>query len=186
MERNTEAGSSSGRSLDSLFASSLDDSERFHTRNGVFYPTGSALLALPDKEHLGRMVDLLSEGGVASEDITLLRPEQMHELVNRSQRDAGVLSRIVSAELKQLKIIEQLAKAGNSFVLVKAHDETVPLLQRVGTQSGATKGLLYHTLAVEELPVAKETIPGDSPFGMNEVIRSQESDANVDKGSPRG
>jgi hypothetical protein len=183
MESNTQAGSSSGRSLDSLYARSLDDDERFHTRNGVFYPTGSALLALPDEEHLGKMVDLLSEGGVSREAITLLRPEQMREIIDRSQRDAGVLSRIVSAELKQLKILEQLAKAGNSFVLVKTNDDTVPLLQRVGLQAGASKGLLYHTLAVEELPVAKETIPGDSPFGMNEVIRTQESDADVEKRS---
>ena len=183
MERNTQAGSSSGRSLEPLFARTLDDGDRFHTRNGVFYPTGSALLALPDEEHLGKMVGLLSEGGVADADITLLRPEQMKELVDRSQRDAGVLSRIVSAELKQLKIIEQLAKAGNSFVLVKTNDDTAPLLQHVGLQAGATKGLLYHTLAVEELPVAKETIPGDSPFGMNEVIRSQETDADVDRTS---
>jgi hypothetical protein len=183
MERNTQAGSSSGRSLDSLFAQSLDDEKRFHTRNGVFYPTGSALLAVPDEEHLGKMVDGLSEGGVDSADITLLRPEQMKEIIDRSQRDAGVLSRIVSAELKQLKILEQLAKTGNSFVLVKAHDDTVPLLQRIGVQVGATKGLLYHTLAVEELPVDKETIPGDSPFGMNEVIRTQDSDADVEKRS---
>ena len=67
--------------------------------------------------------------------------------------------------------------------MVKAHDDTVPVLQRVGTQAGATKGLLYHTLAVEELPVQKETIPGDSPFGMNEVIRTQDSDADVEKRS---
>jgi hypothetical protein len=183
MERNTEAGPSSGRSLDSLFARTLDDEERFHTRNGVFYPTGSALLALPDEEHLGQVVDLLSEGGVTQEDITLLRPEQMREIINRSQRDAGVLSRIVSAELKQLKILEQLAEAGNSFALVKMNDDTVALLQHVGLQAGASKGLLYHTLAVEELPVKKETIPGDSPFGMNEVIRTQESDADVEKRS---
>ena len=183
MERNTQSGSSQGGSLDSLFATSLDDTDRFPTRNGVFYPTGSALLALPDEEHLGRIVDLLSEGGVSSEDITLLKPDQMREIIDRSQRDAGVLSRIVSAELKQLKILEQLAKAGNSFALVKTHDDTVPVLQRVGGQAGASKGLLYHTLAVEELPVGKETIPGDSPFGMNEVIRTQESDADVDKRS---
>ncbi len=183
MENYTQTGSSSGRSLESLYARSLDDEERFHTRNGVFYPTGSALLALPDEEHLGRMVDLLSGGGVASSDITLLRPEQMKEIIDRSQRDAGVLSRIVSAELKQLKILEQLADTGNSFVLVKADDDSAPLLQRVGLEAGATKGLLYHTLAVEELPVGKETIPGDSPFGMNEVIRTQESDADVEKRS---
>lgn len=68
MERNIQAGPSSRRSLDSLFAQSLDDQERFHTRNGVFYPTGSALLAVPDEERLGKMVELLSQGGVADGD----------------------------------------------------------------------------------------------------------------------
>ena len=52
--------------------------------------------------------------------------------------------------------------------------------------------LLFHALAVEELPVDKETIPGTSPFGANEVIRTQDSDADFDDahrppegGSPR-
>jgi len=183
MERQTEGGPTAGRSLDSLFVASVDDPERFHTRNGVFYPTGFALLALPDDESVGKAVELLRQGGVADADMTLLRPEQMKELTDRSQRDAGVLSRIVSAELKQLKILEQLAKSGNRFALVKSSDSNAELLHRVGRAAGASKGLLYHTLAVEELPVDKETIPGDSPFGMNEVIRTQESDADVEKRS---
>jgi hypothetical protein len=179
MEPNTRGGPSTGLSLDPLFAKSVDGQLHFHSRNGVFYPSGFALFALADEEKLGKAVDLLTAGGVEREDITLLRPEQMHEITDRSQRDAGVLSRIVSAELKQMAVLEQLADAGNSFALVKSTDDVEKLLHTVGVQSGASKGLLFHTLAVEELPVDKETIPGKSPFGINEVIRSQDSDADV-------
>ena len=47
-------------------------------------------------------------------------------------------------------------------------------------RAGVSKGIAFHSLAVEELPVDKETIPGTSPFGVNEVIRTQDSDADVD------
>jgi hypothetical protein len=167
------------RSLEHLYAKSLDGSEdRFHRRNGVFYPSGFALLALP-KDQIQAAIDALTGGGLPEPEITLLRPEQMHQLTDQSQHDAGLLSRIVSAELKQMTVLEQLAEAGHHFLLVRNTDQTVGLLQTVGAKVAVAKGLLFHALAVEELPVRKETIPGTSPFGVNEVIRTQDSDADM-------
>ena len=173
-------GDSPGRSLDHLYATSLDGSEdRFNRRNGVFYPSGYALLALPGDKVAGA-VELVIGEGLAEQEVTLLRPEQMHQLTDQSQHDAGLLSRIVSAELKQMTVLEQLAEAGNHFMIIKSTDETSALLQTIGAKAGVSKGLVFHALAVEELPVNKETIPGTSPFGVNEVIRTQDSDADVD------
>ncbi len=169
-----------GRSVEHLYAASLDGTEdQFNRRNGVFYPSGFALLALSDQDKVQKAVGLLTESGVAESEITLLRPEQMHELTDQSQHDAGLLSRIVSAELKQMEVLEQLAETGHHFLLVKSTDRTTGLLQTIGARAGVSKGLLFHTLAVEELPVDKETIPGTSPFGVNEVIRTQDSDADM-------
>ena len=166
-------------SLDHLYARSLDGSEdRFHHRNGVFYPSGFALLALKESK-LQSAIDVLTEGGLPEGEITLLRPEQMHQITQRSQHDAGLLSRIVSAELKQMTVLEQLAEAGHHFLLVRNTDQTADLLHSVGARAGVSKGLLFRTLAVEELPVDKETIPGTSPFAVNEVIRTQDSDADM-------
>lgn len=173
-------GSESGRSLEHLYAQSLEgEGDQFNRRNGVFYPSGCALLAFPDEEKIAKAVEVLTQGGVPESGITLLKPEQMRQLTNESQHDAGILSRIVSAELKQMTVLEQLADAGNHFLLVKRTDENDDLLKGLGTRAGASKGLLFHTLAVEELPVDKETIPGTSPFGVNEVIRTQDSDADM-------
>jgi hypothetical protein len=175
-----EGGSSEGSSHQHLYAQSLDGPEdQFNRRNGVFYPSGFALLALPDEEKAGKAVELLTQGGVAETEITLMRPEQMRQLTDDSQHDAGLLSRIVSAELKQMTVLRQLSDAGNHFLLVRSSDERADLLKAVGPKAGMSKGLLFHTLAVEELPVDKETIPGTSPFGVNEVIRTQESDADM-------
>jgi len=172
--------SARGRSIDHLYATSLDGTEdRFHRRNGVFYPSGYALLALPADKVAGA-VELVTAAGLAEQEVTLLRPDQMHELTDQSQHDAGLLSRIVSAELKQMTVLEQLAEAGNHFMLIRSNDDNAGLLQTIGARAGVSKGLRFHALAVEELPVDKETIPGTSPFGVNEVIRTQDSDANVD------
>ena len=168
------------QSIAHLYATSLDGSEaRFHRRNGVFYPSGYALLALPEDKVAGA-VELVVGEHIAEQEITLLRPAQMHELTDRSQRDAGLLARIVSAELKQMQVLEQLAEAGNHFMLIPNNDETGRVLQTIGATAGVSKGIAFHSLAVEELPVDKETIPGTSPFGVNEVIRTQDSDADVD------
>ena len=172
--------SARGRSIDHLYATSLDGTEdRFHRRNGVFYPSGYALLALPADKVAGA-VEMVTAAGLAEQEVTLLRPDQMHELTDQSQHDAGLLSRIVSAELKQMTVLEQLAEAGNHFMLIRSNDDNAGLLQTIGARAGVSKGLRFHALAVEELPVDKETIPGTSPFGVNEVIRTQDSDANVD------
>ncbi len=168
-------------SLERLYAQTLDGSDdRFNRRSGVFYPSGFALLALPDERHLSKVVQVLSEAGVPQDDVTLLRPAQMRELTDASQREAGMLARVVAAELKQLTILEQLADAGNYFMLVKVTDPSRQVLETIGGKTRMSKGLLYHSLAVEELPVVKETIPGTSPFGVNEVIRTQRSDADSD------
>ena len=173
-------GSAGGRSLQHLYATSLDGSEdRFHRRNGVFYPSGYALLALPE-DRVGDAVEIITQQGHSEQEVTLLRPEQMHQLTDQSQHDAGLLSRIVSAELKQMSVLEQLAETGHHFLLVRSTDDNADLLHAIGARAGVSKGLLFHALAVEELPVDKETIPGTSPFGANEVIRTQDSDADFD------
>jgi hypothetical protein len=184
MQSSTDPGESRDpggqRSIEHLYTRTLNGEEdRFHRRNGVFYPTGFALFALPDEGKLAKAVELLIQGGVPENEITLLRPEQMHQLAEDSKRDAGLLAQIVAAELKQMTVLEQLADVGNHFLLVRHTDQIDELLHTLGAQVGASKGLLFHRLVIEELPVGKETIPGPSPFGVDEVIRTQPSDAEL-------
>lgn len=175
----TGGGGQGKQNYQHLYAQTMGSEDQFNRRNGVFYPSGYALLALPDEEKVGAAVELLTQGGVTEQEITLLHPDQMRQLTDDSEHDAGLLARIVSAELKQMTVLRQLADAGNHFLLVKNSDETDKLLQTVGSKTGVSKGLLFHSLAVEELPVDKEVIPGTSPYGVNEVLRTQDSDADL-------
>ena len=51
MPESSDTRSGGDRPLDHLYAQSLDASDdRFNTRDGVFYPSEFALLALPDRE----------------------------------------------------------------------------------------------------------------------------------------
>lgn len=159
----------------------LDDDDRLNTRNGVFYPTGFALLAFAARARIDQAIEALRSVATEADALTVLSAGQMHAIAQRSQDNAGVLSRIVSAELKQLTVFEQLASANHEFLLVRDSEDVRPVLERVGVDAVASKAVLFRTLAIEELPVPKETIPGTSPFGVNEVIRSQETDADLDR-----
>ncbi len=168
------------QSLDHLYVQAMDaEDARFNTRNGVFYPTGFILLALSGEQAVTRAVALFTGGGIVEKEITLLRPEQMRELTDKSRQDAGLLSQIVGAELKQMTVLSQLADDGHHFLLVKDCDECRRVMETIGLGSGVSRGLMFHTLAVEELPVVNEKIPGKSPFGVNEVVRSHASDAEM-------
>lgn len=171
---------SQGQSLEHLYVQTIDAEEaRFNTRNGVFYPTGFILLALSSEQAVSRAVALFTNGGIVEKEITLLRPEQMRELTDKSRHDAGLLSQIVGAELKQMTVLSQLADDGHHFLLVKDGEECRRVIETVSLEPGVSRGLVFHTLAVEELPVVKERIPGKSPFGVNEVIRNHASDAEM-------
>ncbi|MEO6269430.1 MAG: hypothetical protein ABIP08_03910 [Lautropia sp.] len=168
------------QSLDHLYVETTGaEDPRFNTRNGVFYPTGFILLALSGEQAVSRAVALLTGGGIVEKEITLLRPEQMRKLTDKSRHDAGLLSQIIGAELKQMTVLSQLADDDHHFLLVKDGDECRRVIETIGLEPGVSRGLMFHTLAVEELPVVKEKIPGKSPFGVNEVIRNHASDAEM-------
>lgn len=188
---NTKPGSqntASPQDIQSLYPDRLDSSEdRFNTRNGVFYPNGFALFAL-QQDQVGQAAAEAAQAGLGRSDLTLLRPEQMGELTRQSEQDAGMLARIVGAELKQIEVLQQLAAQGNHFLLMRVDDEMAKKLEGFGQRVHACKGLRYHTVAVEEIRVPNETIPGNSPFGSNEMVRTMPSDAHHDNddGAPSG
>jgi hypothetical protein len=159
----SSTGGEGKQSVEHLYAQSLGSEDQFNRRNGVFYPSGYALLALPDAEKVGT--------GSAVAYARRRGRERHHPLASRS--DAAVdgrlparrrpLARIVSAELKQMTVLRQLADAGNHFVLVKNSEDIDKLLQSVSVKAGVSKGLLFHSLAVEELRVDKEVIQAPVP-----------------------
>lgn len=161
----------------------IDEDDRFNLRMGVYYPAGYAVLAIAG-DAVQASVQGALDSGIPIEALTLLRPVQMQQIVARSREKAGLAAKLVGAELKQLDVFEQLSEDGHHFLLVRDDDSTRPAILDLGMRIRAAKGLLYHSLAAEDLAVPHETIPGDSPFGANEVARSYPSDAGPQLTSP--
>ncbi len=148
-------------------------------RNGVFYPTGHAVLVLfPDDANA--VCAALHGAGFARESTLLLDPAQTSDLMQASEEQAGFLSEMVGGEIKNLRVIRQLADRGACMLIVRVHgDADERRLVEVAQRWPVHKAMRYHTLAIEELPVGAEDIPGDSPYGVNEVLRNKPSDAQL-------
>lgn len=154
--------------------------ERFlNTRDGVFYPTGHAVLVVSpaDAKAVG---DALHDAGFARDSTLFLDSAQTADLMRASEEQAGFLAQVVGAEIKNLRVIRQLADNGAGMLIVRvADDDEEHALVRTVRRWAVHKAMRYHTLAIEELPVGVEAIPGDSPYGVNEVLRNKPSDAQM-------
>ncbi len=150
-----------------------------HTRNGVFYPTGhTVLVLLPDDANA--VCNALHEAGFARDSTMLLDAQQTSDLMQASEEQAGFLSEIVGGEIKNLRVIRQLADNGACMLIVRVHDDDEERrLVEVAQRWPVHKAMRYHSLAIEEIAVGSEDIPGDSPYGVNEVLRNKPSDAQM-------
>lgn len=163
-------------------APELDEQRRrrfLNTRDGVFYPTGHAVLVMKREDAQG-LVDALGKAGFADDATLLLDSAQTADLMRASEEQAGLLAEIVGAEIKNLRVIRQLADEGAWMLVVRVNDDDEERrLVQASAGWGVHKAMRYHTLAIEELPVGSEDIPGDSPYGVNEVLRNKPSDARM-------
>ncbi len=160
----------------------VDSAQRdafLHTRDGAFYPSGHAVLGL-DPNDARALRDALEAAGFAHDSMMLLTSEEAAALMRESDDQAGLLARVVGAEIRNARVMRQLAESGTAFLIVRvADDDTERALVSTAQRWRVRKALRYHTLAIEELRVGVEEIPGDSPFGVNEVLRSKPSDARL-------
>lgn len=154
--------------------------ERFlNTRDGVFYPTGHAVLIIAPSDAKA-IDDALHGAGFARDSTLFLDPVQTADLMRNSEEQAGFLAEIVGAEIKNLRVVRQLADNGAGMLIVRVvDDDEERTLVRSVRPWAVQKAMRYHTLAIEELPVGVEAIPGDSPYGVNEVLRNKPSDAQM-------
>ena len=123
--------------------------------------------------------DALYDAGFGRDELLLLNPRQTADLMRSSEEQAGVLNEL-GGELENVAIIRQLADAGSAMLVARTKDEdAVRKLLRAAAGKGVRKALRYHALAIEELPVGSEDIPGDSPYAAGEVPRNKPSDARL-------
>lgn len=151
-----------------------------HTRDGAFYPTGHAVLGLAP-EDASALAAALERAGVSRADMMLLAPEEAAAVMRETDEDAGMLARMVGAEIRNARVMRQLAESGTAFLIVRVDDDEQE--RRLVTEARrwpVHKALRYHALAVEELRVGTEAVPGESPYGVNEVLRSKPTDARLE------
>ncbi len=155
------------------------DDAFLNTRDGVFYPGGHAVLLLaPDDARALR--DALADAGFGSGDTRLLAPREAAARMRDSEEQAGMLSRIVRAELKNASVMRKLADDGAAMLIVRIDGEAQEdALVQTARRWTVRKALRYHALAIEELRLGAEEIPGESPYGVNEVLRRKPSDARL-------
>lgn len=154
------------------------DDNAFATRGGVYFPSDHAVLAISDRGAAERLANRLRDDGL---NPLLVTPERMARFLGPTFDNASTSARIVGAELKQTEILLQHAQAGCTFLIVgidgdKHRDRLYDLAEADATP--VAKGLYFHTLVIEELKLGREQIPGDSPYGMNEVPRAKGTDAH--------
>ncbi|MFP5406314.1 MAG: hypothetical protein ACLGHY_08245 [Gammaproteobacteria bacterium] len=144
----------------------------FATRMGVYYPSQHVVLAIADAEVAETLADELRSAGFPDGDLYTAAPQEMEDFLEQTFADAGALAQIVGSELKQAEILAQLADTGCGFLIVRIPDETArDRLLTIGARHPLRKALYYHALAIEELPIAEDAIPGSSPYGVNEIPR---------------
>ncbi len=146
----------------------------FATRMGVYYPSQHVVLAIAEPEVAEALAGELREAGFPEGDIYTASPHEMQAFLEQTFQDAGMIAQIVGAELKQAEILVQLAQTGCGFLIVRIPDEASrDKLLDLGARHPLRKALYYHALAIEELPIAEDAIPGSSPYGVNEIPRDK-------------
>ena len=147
-------------------------SDFFATRMGVYYPNHHAVLAIDDGEDAARLREELLRSGFAADALFDASPATMAAFLRRTSDEAGLLAQVVASELKQMEILLQLAESGCRFLIVRLDDDAQKeQLMRVGAGYPIEKALHYQALAIEELSIGDATIPGESPYGINETPR---------------
>lgn len=177
-----EAGEPAGHDTGGHAAIDRDDPRRetfLNTRNGVFYPSGYAVLAL-EPEDASSLRDALVAGEFDRDDTLLLSPPEAAALMRQSDQEAGMLARIVGAEIRNARVMRQLAESGAALLVVRVSDDDAERsLVTTARRWRVRKALRYQPLAVRELPTGVEEVPGDSPYGVNEVLRSKPTEARL-------
>ena len=147
------------------------ESPFFHRRHGVFYPTGHVVLAYDGPEALARAWKDAWRDEVGWTGVRALRADQMIELATQSAEHATIAAKIVSAELKQIDVLRQMAEQGAEFLIVAdaslAEDRRQTLLERCPP----AKATHYGTITMVEVAKGRKDKVADSPFGMNEQRR---------------
>ncbi|MEZ5742035.1 MAG: hypothetical protein R3E68_23095 [Burkholderiaceae bacterium] len=97
-----------------------------------------------------------------------LKPAQMAVLARQSNEQATMMAKIVSAELKQMELLRQLAGNDAGFLILSNEHLSDVTLDELIARHRPIKGIRYGTITMEDLVAGNTPLIDDSPMGMNE------------------
>ena len=125
---------------------------KMSTMQGVFYPTGYAVVMLPDAETAQKVATKLEQAGVAGDDVMLLTPPVILQEIGKIEGDDPVDLPSVGTEGATVGKYIQLARQGHHALMVHASSEAdSERLMSVVREFPYSYAQKYHMLAIEDL-----------------------------------
>lgn len=122
------------------------------TLQGVFYPTGYAVLLFPDAQDAVQAGAELEAAGFDGQDIMLLSPEVILREIGKVDGESDVVLPSVGTEGATVRKYVDLALEGHCALMVKAaSDKDTQRVMAAVASLPFSYGQKYHMLAIEDL-----------------------------------
>jgi hypothetical protein len=122
------------------------------TMRGVFYPTGYMFLMFAAEQDVRQALRALDEGGMDSDEIYLLTPQDIQEKIAHTVGSADIPLPSAGTEADTVRHFADLASQGHHALMIHApsareSDHVMELLKR----SNMSCGQRYRHLVIEDL-----------------------------------
>ena len=118
---------------------------------GVFNPVGHVVAALPRGTDIAAVERALARVGFGNDKVRRLSADDMIKRADADLAEASPLASFGHA-LKLASVHHDMAAAGNSFLIIEAHDdETIRLVTEIAIRFNATGAQSYGRWTIEDL-----------------------------------
>lgn len=122
------------------------------TLQGVFYPTGYAVLLFPDEDSTQQAGQALQAAGFGDDDLMLLTPQVILTDIGQLSDPSGQIMPAVGTEGETVNKYVALARDSHHGVMVKApSDADTERIMAALKDMPLSYGQKYHLLAIEDL-----------------------------------
>lgn len=122
------------------------------TMQGVFYPTGYALVLFADALHAEQAASALETSGFDGEEVFILSPQVILKDIGKIDGESDVALPSVGTEAATVRKYVDLAREGHWALMVKVpSDDHTQRLMDIVRPLPFSYGQKYHMLAIEDL-----------------------------------
>lgn len=122
------------------------------TIQGVFYPTGYAIVMFPDAESAEKAAEKIEQAGFSDQHVMFLTPSVILREIGRIDGESSVELPSVGTEGATVHKYINLAREGHHALMVRApSDDDSERLMSVVREYPYSYAQKYHMLAIEDL-----------------------------------